>query len=116
LDYRTPMAEVRAELQRLCEADPRWDHRVCVAQVTETAEHVVQVRLLVSARNSGDLFDLRCAVREGMIDYLATHHPQALPRMRADIERGPDAGPATMRVAPAHADTSSPGAEASDPP
>ena len=115
LDYRTPMAEVRAELQRLCEADPRWDGRVCVAQVTETGEHVVQVRLLVSARDSGDLFDLRCAVREGMIDYLAAHHPQALPRMRADVERGPDSAPTAMRGAPARVDTSPPGAEASNP-
>lgn len=116
LDYRTPMAEVRAELQRLCEADPRWDGRVCVAQVTETAEHVVQVRLLVSARNSGELFDLRCAVREGMIDYLAAHHPQALPRLRADVARGTDGGRTATGPATAHADTSSPGAEASDPP
>ena len=112
LDYRTPMAEVRAQLQAICEEDPRWDGRVCVAQVTETGEHTIQVRLLVSARNSGDLFDLRCVVRERMIDYLARCHPQSLPRLRADLARehpgGPegDAGPG-----PDAADTTSPGAE-----
>src|SRR5690606_8791367 len=94
-----PMEEVRAELERICRADPRWDGRVCIAQVTETGEHVMQVRLLVSARDSGEAFDLRCAVRERMIDFLARHHPYALPRLRAQIDR--DAGPAAPWRGPA---------------
>ena len=114
LDYRTPMAEVRAELKRICESDERWDGRVCVAQVTETDNSTIQVRLLVSARNSGDLFDLRCAVRERMICHLQVHHPDALPRLRAELEReaGNAAGGlgATPSAAPP-ADTHSPGAE-----
>ena len=99
LDYRTPMAVVRAQLQEICEADPRWDGRVCVAQVTDTDRHAIQVRLLVSARNSGDLFDLRCAVRECMLAYLEREHPAALPRLRADLAviaqrpAGSDPGP-----------------------
>ena len=112
LDYRTPMAEVRAELQRICEDDPRWDGRVCIAQVTETGEHSIQVRLLVSARNSGELFDLRCVVRERMIDYLERCHPQSLPRLRADLAREDHPPPqASATPGPAPADTTSPGAE-----
>lgn len=87
LDYRTPMARVREALQRICDTDARWDGRVCVAQMTDTRESSVQVRLLVSARNSGDLFDLCCAVRERMIDYLNSAHPEALPRLRVDMSR-----------------------------
>jgi len=95
LDYRTPMADVREALQRICNTDERWDGRVCVAQVTDTTATTLQVRLLVSARNSGDLFDLCCAVRERMIDYLACAHPEALPRQRIDVGRPPaDAAPA----------------------
>ena len=111
LDYRTPMAEVRAELQRICEDDPRWDGRVCVAQVTDASERAIQVRLLVSARNSGDQFDLRCAVRERMLDFLEARHPHALPRLRADLGRdgGPGNGPPPAPHDPA--DTASPGAE-----
>ncbi len=82
LDYRTPMDEVRQALQRICQGDPRWDGRVCVAQVTDADQSTLQVRLLVSARNSGDLFDLRCVVRERMIEFLNTTHPYALPRLR----------------------------------
>lgn len=88
LDYRTPMAAVREALDRICKADERWDGRVCVAQVTDADPSTIQVRLLVSARNSGDLFDLRCAVREQMIDFLRTRHPEALPRLRMDLARG----------------------------
>ncbi len=115
LDYRTPMAEVRAELQRICNDDPRWDGRVCVAQVTETTERSIEVRLLVSARNSGDLFDLRCALRERMLEFLNARHPQALPRLRADLAREGGGAAADQFTAPPTpsdpADTASPGAE-----
>jgi small-conductance mechanosensitive channel len=122
LDYRTPMQDVREALQRICEGDQRWDGRVCVAQVTETAETTIQVRMLVSARNSGDLFDLRCAVRERMVDYLNQAHPESLPRLRVDMARhAPDADgavPQRQALQALHAgstqvteNTASPGAE-----
>ena len=112
LDYRTPMAAVRAELARICAADERWDGRVCVAQVTETDREAMQVRLLVSARNSGDLFDLRCAVREGLVAFLEARHPQALPRLRVDLGHAREATPASGSPDPPPAvHTRSPGAE-----
>ena len=122
LDYRVPMGAVREQLQQICENDPRWDGRVCVAQVTDADRHAIQVRLLVSARNSGELFDLRCAVRECMLAFLEREHPAALPRLRADLARDPAAHegargePTAMGVAPADApadtaSTTSPGAE-----
>jgi small-conductance mechanosensitive channel len=111
LDYRTPMDEVRAELERICRDDPRWDGRVCIAQVTETGEHVMQVRLLVSARDSGEAFDLRCVVRERMIAFLATHHAYALPRLRAQVERKGDPTPVASTRRPTANIPSSPRAE-----
>jgi len=111
LDFRTPMDQVRAELERICKDDARWDGRVCVAQVTETDQTTQQVRLLVSARNSGDLFDLRCVVRERMIDYLNRQHPESLPRLRMDLAREAHTTGGAVPGAPA-APTTSPGAEA----
>jgi len=113
LDYRTPMAEVRVALQRICESDERWDGRVCVAQVTDSDRSTLQVRLLVSARNSGDLFDLRCAVRERMIDFLNASHPYALPRVRvARAIRAAGESESRQARAPQQAEqTTSPGAE-----
>jgi len=123
LDYRTPMAAVRGKLQEICEADPRWDGRVCVAQVTDADRQAIQVRLLVSARNSGELFDLRCAVRECMVAFLEREHPGSLPRLRTDLSRegvvreaALDDAARLSREVPAGAvpdssETSSPGAE-----
>ena len=116
LDHRAPMEAIRTELRRMCEASPQWDQRVCVAQVTETDRHTIEVRLLVSARNSGDLFDLRCAVREGMLAFLHAQHPDALPRVRNEISALEDASAATAgdragTHAGGRADTRSPGAE-----
>jgi small-conductance mechanosensitive channel len=110
LDYRAPIVAIRAELERICKGETLWDGRVCVTQVTETSEHTLQVRLLVSARNSGDAFDLRCIVRERMLDFLAREHPQALPRTRAEILDRPDPATRTPRSQPAD-DVRSPGAE-----
>ncbi len=112
LDHRAPIDAIRAELQRICEADPRWDRRVCVTQITETDRHTIEVRLLVSARNSGDLFDLRCAVREGMLAFLNREHPEALPRLRNEISEAASSRRAPAQGRPArHDDTHSPGAE-----
>lgn len=112
LDHRAPIDAIRAELQRICEADPRWDRRVCVTQITETDRHTIEVRLLVSARNSGDLFDLRCAVREGMLAFLNRAHPEALPRLRNEISEAVSSRPSTGQDRPMrHDDTHSPGAE-----
>jgi len=110
LDYRAPIAAIRAELERICKGEALWDGRVCVTQVTETTDHTLQVRLLVSARNSGDAFDLRCIVRERMLDFLAREHPQALPRTRAEILDRPDPATRGPRSQPAD-DVRSPGAE-----
>ena len=48
LDYRTPMAAVREQLQAICEDDPRWDRRVCVAQVTDADRAVLAQRPAVA--------------------------------------------------------------------
>lgn len=116
LDYRAPMAAIRDELKRICESDERWDGRVCVAQITEAERTAVQVRLLVSARSSGELFDLRCAVRERMIAFLQASHPEALPLLRLDMARGesrqsPSHPPSPARGAEIVEQTASPGAE-----
>ncbi|MDR6695110.1 MULTISPECIES: mechanosensitive ion channel family protein [Stenotrophomonas] len=110
LDYRAPIAAIRAELERICQGQPLWDGRVCVTQVTETSERAIQVRLLVSARSSGDAFDLRCLVRERMLDFLAREHPQSLPQVRARLQRDDELDMPRMRRA-GSADVRSPGAE-----
>lgn len=83
LDFRAPMEEIRAEFERICRESPNWDGRVSVVQVTETGEWSMQVRLLISAEDSGRAFELRCEVREKILAFLQERHPQALPTLRA---------------------------------
>lgn len=102
VDFTVPFESMRAELDRLLRADPLWDGRVGVLQVTDAVDGRVRVRMLVSAENAGALFDLRCDVREGMVKWLQTN-PGALPRGRIDGLSETDDQVPTPAVAPQHA-------------
>lgn len=83
LDYSAPLEAIRAEARRITEAAPEWDKRVFGVQVTDATERTMQVRILVSAANSGAAFDLRCKLREGVLAFLAREHPDSLPQVRS---------------------------------
>jgi hypothetical protein len=80
-----PMEPLRQEMKRLCETAPEWDGRVCVLQVTDTSEKAMQLRGLASSLDSSRNWDLRCKVREGLIEFMQRHYPQYLPQLRADV-------------------------------
>src|ERR1700731_1029548 len=82
LDYQAPMGELRKELKRLVENNPKWDKRVCGLQVTDAKQSTIEVRALVSGTDPGKTFDLRCEVREGLIEFLRRDYPESLPRVR----------------------------------
>jgi len=86
LDYRLPLAPLRAELERICQNAPEWDGRVAILQVTDTNERAMQLRALVSAGDASKAWDLRCRVREALIDFVQREHPDALPRVRPEFE------------------------------
>lgn len=82
LDWETPVGELRTELKRILADTDLWDGRTGVLQVTDAIQGLIRVRILVSAPDSGTLFDLRCLVRESMVSFLQENHPKALPRQR----------------------------------
>jgi len=82
LDYQAPMGELRKELKRLVENNPKWDRKVCGLQVTDAKHNTIEVRALVSATDPGKTFDLRCEVREGLIQFLCCNYPESLPKVR----------------------------------
>lgn len=84
LDHTAPIDDLRAELRRICEGSPLWDGASCRIQITAASERTITVRALVSAKNSSDLWDLRCEVREQLVRWMAAHRPESLPRLRAD--------------------------------
>lgn len=86
LDFSVPVEPLRAELDRICQESPLWDQRVCKVQVTDATDRAMQLRFLISASNSGDAFELRCMIREGILGYVARHYPEGLPRLRSSID------------------------------
>ncbi len=87
LDYTIPVEEIRKELRRLLEASPLWDRKVCVAQVTNLTDRTMEIRALMSAADSPTLWDLRCHVREKLLDFVRKNYPESLPRFRAELEK-----------------------------
>jgi small-conductance mechanosensitive channel len=87
VDYNAPVSAIRNELKRIVEKSDLWDGRVCVLQVTDAREHTVELRALVSARDSGTAFELRCMLREKLIVFIQEHYPNSRPRFRAELTR-----------------------------
>lgn len=87
LDYNTPIPPLREELTKVLHAHHLWDKRVNVVQVTDNKEATIEVRFLMSARNSSQAFDLRCDVREHMLAFVRDHYPESLPKTRLEYKR-----------------------------
>ncbi len=87
-DYTLKAEEVRQELLRVLQTTDLWDGKVWGLQVTNATEHTIEMRALMSASDSSKAWDLRCYVREKLIEFLQSR-PQSLPRARADISHLP---------------------------
>ena len=89
-DWTLDVEALRAAVPELLARTPLWDGRVQNCQVIDATDRAIQVRILVSARNSGDLWDLRCFAREAIVGYLRDKQPHALPAARFErAEREP---------------------------
>jgi small-conductance mechanosensitive channel len=86
VDYTLPLAPLREEAERVCRSLTEWDGRLCKLEVTDASERCMQLRVLVSSASSDRNWDLRCKLREALIDFVRREHPQALPRLRAQVE------------------------------
>jgi small-conductance mechanosensitive channel len=83
-DYTVPVGALREELERYVKGHDKWDERAVGLQVTGADGRTVELRALVSAANASDAWDLRCDVREHLIDFLQREHPSCLPREREE--------------------------------
>ncbi|RAJ97684.1 small-conductance mechanosensitive channel [Larkinella arboricola] len=85
LDYTVPVERIREKANQLVENNPLWDREVCAVQVTDIQPTCVVVRILTSARNSGESFDLRCFIRENILAFLRDEYPESLPKTRFQL-------------------------------
>jgi small-conductance mechanosensitive channel len=88
VDYRTPIEDLRQELDRLIHASKLWDGNVATLQVVEANETTIQIRVLATSSDAGRSWDLQCELREKMIAYLQREHPDCLPRRRIEVTDG----------------------------
>nr|WP_205861089.1 mechanosensitive ion channel domain-containing protein [Planosporangium flavigriseum] len=88
VDWSVPVQAMREELRRFIEGTGLWDERACALQVTDATGGMVRLRALVSAADAGSLWDLRCLVREHLVEWVRDQRPTALPRMRAEVGEG----------------------------
>lgn len=95
VDYRAPVEIIRAKHAEIVKQSAHWDGGMMALQVTDTKENTIELRCLMSARSAPQAFDLRCEVREKLIDFLQKEHPEALPTQRADVTMAGDRGAAS---------------------
>jgi len=86
-DYAIPLDQIRRELERIVAASPFWDGRVVKMHVTNTTDKSVEIRALMSAANSADVWELRCLVREQLIEFIRKNYPGDLPKVRMEMDQ-----------------------------
>ena len=101
VDWRVPVDALRARLRALVESSDLWDGRDAKIQVLDIANDRATLRVAVSARNAGELWDLQCLVREDFIKFISEEHPHAMNILR-------------VQQAPPEPSTAVPAAEVAD--
>lgn len=100
LDPATDIGPLRAEFERFVAAQPEWDRRSASLLMTEARPESIELRLSVSAATIADLWELRCKLREHMIDWLRREMPDALIRHRLAIGEDSEAAADGETVSP----------------
>ena len=81
-DYTIPFDEFRNELNRVVKDSPDWDGQVAIMQVTDSTPSTVEMRVLVSAKDSPSAWNLRVYLREKLVEFIQKNYPGCLPRTR----------------------------------
>jgi len=87
VDHMSQVDELRQALFDILNSSANWDKQVWGLQVTNTGEHTIELRALMSAADSATVWNLRCEVREKLLAHIRENHPDCLPRVRAELER-----------------------------
>ncbi|WP_231367282.1 mechanosensitive ion channel domain-containing protein [Schaalia sp. ZJ405] len=82
LDWAAPMTLIRSKVEQLLTETDLWDGRTWAVQMTDSDHMTVTVRILVSAKDSGSLWDLRCFIREQLVSWVVNEEPWARPASR----------------------------------
>ncbi|WP_211371608.1 mechanosensitive ion channel family protein [Altericroceibacterium indicum] len=86
VDPMTRLDAIRAKFMEAIEENERWDGRVKHMQITDLTRDAIEVRLLMTAKDSPTLYDLRCDIREELIQWIRDTMPEAIVRGRVQPE------------------------------
>ncbi len=81
-DYSVPLAALREALKVALEGQAQWDGETALLQVVNSGPQTLECRVLVSAADASDAWDLRCHVREALITFVQENYPDSLPCFR----------------------------------
>lgn len=84
-DYSLPVEMVRLKLHEVLKESQYWDGKVWKLHVINANDRTVELRALMSAQNSSSAWELRCEVREAILNFLQTNYPEMLPKLRAEL-------------------------------
>ena len=90
-----PIADVEAIRQAFLayvQQHDLWDEREAKALVVDAYPESIALRLSMTAGDIGEAWDLRCAVREYMLQWLRENQPEALIRHRLEVEAANERG------------------------
>ncbi|WP_433984315.1 mechanosensitive ion channel [Tunturiibacter empetritectus] len=99
VDYSIPVEALRQQLESIVHPSPLWNKQVCGLQVTNLTDRSMELRCLMSSRNSSENFDLRCLVREKMTAWIQQNYPAAFPTTRFASRPDSSAQPQDQRLA-----------------
>jgi len=92
LDPIADVAPIRQAFLDFLKDHPQWDERDAAALVTDAYPESIALRLSMTGATIGDVWDLRCAVREYMLQWLRENQPVALIRHRLEVEAANERG------------------------
>ena len=82
VDYCMPLNALREELNRVLKGNPLWDGQVSNLQVTDMKANYMELRVLLSSRDSGTRWDLQVDVREKMVKFMQEKYPECFVKTR----------------------------------
>ncbi len=82
VDYTFPVPELRTELSKVLTTNPLWDKDKADLLVTNIDDRAMELRATFSSKNASDIWNLRCTVREQLMEFIQEKHPDALPKFR----------------------------------
>ncbi len=86
-------------MQRIVKDAELWDGRYAGLQVTDCKGSWMELRVLATASDSSRAWDLRCYIREKLIEFIQQNYPSSLPQVRTRTT-GDEEEPESRAAAP----------------